>query len=122
VPPPSKKIRRPKKATAPPSFAPGGSRSCATARGDVQAPDAGTAAAAAVSEFDLSEEERKRLVVRGTNSRWERCRYGWWLDAAGRETHRDHSSKLSPPTPAGEDGGFRRRLMSLKDRRGQATF
>jgi hypothetical protein len=73
-------------------------------------PDAGTAAAAAVSEFDLSEEQRKRLVVRGTNSRWERCRYGWWLDAAGRETHRDHSSKLSPPTPAGEDGGLQATL------------
>jgi hypothetical protein len=32
------------------------------------------------------------------------------MQPAVNSTHRDHSSKLSPPTPAGEDGGLQATL------------
>jgi hypothetical protein len=62
--PPLKKIR-PKKATAAKlrSWSVSILRTRAQHLGDVEAPDAKSAEAAAVTEFNLSEEQRRRLVV-----------------------------------------------------------
>jgi hypothetical protein len=66
--PPVKKIR-PKKATAAKlrSWRLAILRSRAHYLGDVQAPDEGAAEAGAVSEFKLSDEQRKRLLVQERN-------------------------------------------------------
>jgi hypothetical protein len=56
--------------------------------GDVQAPDEGAAEAAAVSEFKLSDEQRKRLVVRERD----------WMRAISVQKSRGRNPQRGSPT------------------------
>jgi hypothetical protein len=42
-----------------------------------------------------------RVLTRGTNSRWESCRYWWWLDAAGRELNASRPQQQTVATHLG---------------------